>query len=171
AVVLKALARSPADRYASGEEFANALSAAIRVTQSIQGKATIVQPRAAVQKPTDHTAPTVAAAPRTVPIAPKKDVPKAAPPIPVAPRRSRVALLLAIGIPLLAIAAYAGFAGRAQTPRVPQTAPPVQTPSPAAVAAEPEPARAPTVVSPTPKPADPEPPPPAAAPAPEANRR
>src|SRR6266513_49308 len=51
------------------------LSAAMRVTQSIQGKATVVQPRAATQKAMEHLAPTVAVAPRTVPIAPKKDVP------------------------------------------------------------------------------------------------
>ncbi|HYM24251.1 MAG TPA: protein kinase [Vicinamibacterales bacterium] len=82
AVVLKAVARSAADRYQSGEEFAKALSAAIRDTQSIQGQPTIVAPATEKLPATDHVAPTIAvppvsevaptmaAAPKTVPMTP-----------------------------------------------------------------------------------------------------
>ncbi|HEV3142026.1 MAG TPA: protein kinase [Vicinamibacterales bacterium] len=157
AVVLKAVARSPRDRYASGEEFANALSGAIRKTQAIQEQKTIVEPRPESQTATDRaastaavpplsaTAQTVAVAPKTVPmppktapmppqtapVAPTKTV-AAAPPTAAAdgrPSRSSLWAAVAIGIPLVAIVGYLGFGGSLQSPPLHRSTPPrIQAP-------------------------------------------
>ncbi|HEY6210717.1 MAG TPA: serine/threonine-protein kinase, partial [Vicinamibacterales bacterium] len=60
-VVLKAVARTVKERYQSGEDLANALSAAIRKVQSIQAQTTLVTAKEEVK--TDHAAPTMAVAP------------------------------------------------------------------------------------------------------------
>jgi len=172
-VVLKAVARQAKDRYASGDELATALSAAIAQTREIQAKSTIVTP------PVSELAPTMAVAPKTVAMPPRPAPPRptapaprsaapvtpAAPVVPQAPKRS-IRLWVAAAVPIVALVAFFGLRGGSVQSPPPQPAAPTQqipAPAPAPVVAKPAPA--PPAHSPAPVP---EPPakPSAAAPAP-----
>jgi len=164
AVVLKAVARSPTERYASGEEFANALSAAVRETQAIQGQATVAL--------APEVAPTVAIAPnaRTTPVARKTPPPaRIATPHPAVPAAPEVKTkptwpwwLGAVAV-MAAIAAYFGPPGGLSSPPAPPAA---VTTSPPAVVDKPQAAPPKTVARPAPTAPEPAPAPSAATEAP-----
>ena len=158
AVVLKAVARSTADRYESGDALAGALSEAIRQTQGIQGKTTVVTAR--TEPATDHTAATIAVAPvselaPTMPVAPKtartppKTAPVAQPATPSQPTeassgRSLLPWVGGAAAAVLAIVAYLGFSGSLQSPPAQPVSPPAVSTPPAPPPVVEKPAAAPS---------------------------
>jgi serine/threonine-protein kinase len=185
-VVLKAVARQAKDRFASGEELANALSEAIRQTQEIQAKSTIVA------APVSELAPTMAVMPRTVPMSPraptvpapavrKSEPLKSEPRVPEAtakaePASRKIWPWIAAALPIAAVVGYFAFGGSLQSPPsqppstpvpapvVAKPAPPIPPHSPKPVAEQPpKPTETKPVETPTPPDATPAEPPPSVA--------